>query len=58
MLQFFFNSFNIGLYKKTVFRLNIGPREVFKIENPNFHFHAFSGWCTSRGLISNLKAVF
>ena len=38
------NSNYIELCVKTAFRNNFGPREVPKLENLHFHFHAFSGW--------------
>ena len=52
------NNNYIGLCVKTAFRNNFGPREVPKLENLNFHFHAFSGWDTSRGPKLFLKAFF
>ena len=30
-----------------VFEINVGPREVPKLENLHFHLHALSGWGTS-----------
>ena len=48
----------IGLCVKTTFRNNLGPREVLKLENLYFHFHAFSGWGTSGSPKLFLKAVF
>ena len=48
----------IRLYEKNAFGFNFGPREVPKLENMHFHFHAFSGWGTSRGPKLNPKAVF
>ena len=54
----FFNSNYIALYEKTAFKTDFGPREVSELENLHFHFHAFSGWGTSRSPKSVLKAVF
>ena len=42
--------------RKTLFRFDFGPRKVPQPENMHFHFHAFSGWGTSRGPKLNLKA--
>ena len=52
------NSNYIALYQKTALRTDIGLREVPELENMRFHFHAFSGWGTSRGQKSVFKAVF
>ena len=56
--QMFFNSIYIGLCVKTAFRKNFGSREVPKLENLHFQFHAFSGWGTSQGPKLFWKAVF
>ena len=48
----------MGLYEKTAFGFYFGPREVTKLENIRFHFHAFSSWGTSKGPKLNPKAVF
>ena len=53
-----YNINYIGPNKKDSFRINFGPQEVPKLENMHFHFHAFSGWGTSRVLKLILKAVF
>ena len=47
-----------GLYEKNAFINSFGPWEVPELENLHFHFRAFSGWGTSRGPKSVLKAVF
>ena len=52
------NSNYITLYEKNAFGFNFGPWEVPELENMHFHFHAFSGWGTSRDKKSGLKAVF
>ena len=53
------NSNYIGLDWKTAFRINFEPWEVPKLKKKlHFHFHAFSGWGTSRGQKLILKAVF
>ena len=52
------NSNYIALYQKTAFETDFGPREIPKLENLPFHFHAFSGWGTSQSPNSVLEAVF
>ena len=39
----------VGLDLKPAFGINFGPQEVPKPENLLLHFHAYSGWSTSRG---------
>ena len=46
------------LYDKTAFKNDFGSREVTKLENLHFLFHAFSCWGTSRGPKLFPKAVF
>ena len=43
------NCIYIVLYDKNAFTFDFGPWEVPQRENMHFHFHAFSGWGTSRG---------
>ena len=55
LLEKILNSIYITLYDKTAFGTEFGLREAPKMENLHFHFHAFSGWGTSRGSKSVLK---